>query len=271
MTDGSTTSTNYFLNLNRIDCRNHVEKKGKFSYLSWPWAVKVLRENHPDATWEVVKHPSERATIDENVAWLPYLKTELGYFVETSVTVEGMTLNHIHPMLDHQNKPIKTPNAFDVNTSIMRCLVKNIALHGIGLYIYAGEDLPPDAEGGSDNRPEYTQEQYDKFQALLKDGDPLAYVAFMNSLDVNTQTALYNSFEQGKKTEGKKKCDTLSSHGFDMVTQYVDTLNEAAGNNDHTQIQETVGELNDDAKRMIWKSLSPETQSAIREAMKEAA
>jgi len=73
---------------------------------------------------------------------LPYQKTELGYFVEVAVTVQGLTLSQIHPVLDSYNDPIELPTAFEINTSIQRCLVKAIALHGLGLYIYAGEDLP---------------------------------------------------------------------------------------------------------------------------------
>lgn len=120
-----------FERLAALDVGKHVEKKGKFSYLSWPWAVKTLREAAPDATWEVIKYDGK-----------PYCATETGYFVEVAVTVNGITLSQIHPVLDNNNKTIAVPNAFQINTSIQRCLVKAIALHGLGLYIYAGEDLP---------------------------------------------------------------------------------------------------------------------------------
>lgn len=120
-----------FKTLSEINVNNHVEQKGKFNYLSWAWAVAELRLASPTATWEVVKTDG-----------LPFCKTECGYFVEVSVTVEGITLSQIHPVLDNQNKTIPVPNAFQINTSIQRCLVKAIALHGLGLYIYAGEDLP---------------------------------------------------------------------------------------------------------------------------------
>ena len=86
---------------------------------------------------------------DETATWviqrfngLPYLSTETGYFVEVAVTVKGITLSQLHPILDGRHKPIPVPSAFDVNTSIQRCLVKAIALHGLGLSVYAGEDLP---------------------------------------------------------------------------------------------------------------------------------
>lgn len=123
--------TNYYADLSKIDVSEHIEKKGRFSYLSWAWAVDQLRKKHPEATWEVIRFDG-----------MPYMKTDCGYFVEVAVTVNGITLSQIHPVLNNQNKPIAQPNAFEINTSIQRCLVKAIALHGLGLYIYAGEDLP---------------------------------------------------------------------------------------------------------------------------------
>ncbi|MEC5238504.1 DUF1071 domain-containing protein [Bacillus sp. FSL R9-9530] len=125
------TTENYFSKLAQIDCTEHVEKKGRFNYLSWAWAVKKLREVDLTATWEVKRFDG-----------VPYLKTDCGYFVEVEVTLQGLPLSQIHPILNNQNKPIAEPNSFDINTSIQRCLVKAIALHGLGLYIYAGEDLP---------------------------------------------------------------------------------------------------------------------------------
>jgi uncharacterized protein DUF1071 len=122
---------NYFTKLNGINVSDHIEKKGQFSYLSWPFAVAQLRQADPAATWEVKRFDG-----------LPYQKTETGYFVEVAVTVQGVTLSQIHPVLDSKNEPIPEPTSFDINSSIQRCLVKAIALHGLGLYIYAGEDLP---------------------------------------------------------------------------------------------------------------------------------
>ncbi len=127
----ATPAGNYFAALSAINVNDYVEKKGGFSYLSWPFAVSQLRLADPTATWEVRRFSD-----------LPYLLTEAGVFVEVAVTVQGITLSQIHPVLDGRNRPIPTPTAFDINTSIQRCLVKAIALHGLGLYIYAGEDLP---------------------------------------------------------------------------------------------------------------------------------
>lgn len=142
---GITEEVNYFAELNKIDVSKYVEKKGKFSYLSWTYAIQTLKKHHPDATWDIERDEKGQ----------PFFKTEFGVFVEVSVTVNGITHSQIHPVLDNNNRPIEKPNAFQINTSIQRCLVKAIALHGLGLYIYAGEDLPELDEGPatSDSAP----------------------------------------------------------------------------------------------------------------------
>ena len=145
--------------LSAIDCSEHVEKKktgrktqdGKdeyLSYLSWVWAWGILKQSFPDATYSVREWKERPYLFDEN----------LGYLVETSVTIEGETLTMRLPVMDGANKAMKnvpytyktrsgektvdSANMFDINTAIMRCLTKNLALFGLGHYIYAGEDLP---------------------------------------------------------------------------------------------------------------------------------
>jgi hypothetical protein len=124
-------NSNYFTQLSAVDVTRHLEKKGQFTYLSWPFAVSQLRQFDATASWEVMRFNG-----------LPFLSTDSGTFVEVAVTVRGVTLSQIHPVLDARNKTIPVPSAFDINTSIQRCLVKAIALHGLGLKVYAGEDLP---------------------------------------------------------------------------------------------------------------------------------
>ena len=101
---------NYFARLAQINVNDHLERKGEFAYLSWPYAVQQLRLADPTACWEVRRFDG-----------LPYLKTELGFFVEVAVTVQGVTLSQIHPVLDADNRPIPEPTCFDINTAIARC------------------------------------------------------------------------------------------------------------------------------------------------------
>ena len=128
----ATKKTNYFTELDQVDVTNHIEKKGKFSYLSWAYAVRELKKRHPEATW----------TIHE---WdgIPFVSTECGYFVKVTVRVNDIDMTQVHPVLDNYNKSVAAPNSFQINTSIQRCLAKAIALHGLGIHLYAGEDLPP--------------------------------------------------------------------------------------------------------------------------------
>jgi len=122
--------------LSDINCAAHVEKKGKFNYLSWAWAWAALKKSCPDATFE--KH---------FFGDLPYCIDTQGYaYVKVSVTCEGQTATEVYPVTNNSNQSVKNPDSFAVNTALQRALTKCMAYHGLGHYIYAGEDLPPDAE-----------------------------------------------------------------------------------------------------------------------------
>lgn len=112
--------------LRKIDVSAKIEKKNGLSYLSWAFAVDTLLQADPLANWE---HPPCEM----------YGETMM---VFCAVTAFGKTMKAHLPVMDHKNQAIPNPNAFQVNTALQRCLVKAIALHGVGLYIYAGEDLP---------------------------------------------------------------------------------------------------------------------------------
>ena len=132
----SKTTQSTFMKLFKTNVSEYVKQKGKFNYLSWAYAVQELKRACPTARWGVTK--AEDGS--------PFFKTECGYFVDVWVEVDGVSLSQIHPVLDNRNNPIEKPNAFHINTSLQRALAKAIALHGLGLYIFAGEDLPePDA------------------------------------------------------------------------------------------------------------------------------
>lgn len=146
-----------------------VEQKGKFDYLSWAHAIHILGNAYPDFTFEVRHFPQlftrkvaiganisrdrlDSETIRESPAYdteyytlpdvvVPYNRTSTGYYVEVSVTADKLTRTQVHPVLDGRNQPIAQPNSFQINTSIQRALAKAIALHGVGLSLYAGEDL----------------------------------------------------------------------------------------------------------------------------------
>ena len=118
--------------LSAIDVNDKTEEKGSMTYLPWAWAWGKLKEHYPEATFK--KH------IHDGMA---YIKDEKGNaFVEVTVTVEGISATELYPVTDYKNNAISNPDAFQVNTALQRALVKAIAYHGLGHYIYAGEDLP---------------------------------------------------------------------------------------------------------------------------------
>lgn len=122
----------YFEVLAGIDVSKQCEKKNGFTYLSWAWAVDTLLRADPTATWEY----GDPMRFNESV------------MVFCTVTAFGKPMTMQLPVIDFRNKPISNPSAMDVNTAMMRCLVKAIALHGLGLYIYAGEDVPEEVKPG---------------------------------------------------------------------------------------------------------------------------
>lgn len=113
-----------------INVNAHTEKKNNLTYLSWAWAVDQLLRADPDATW-VYGDP------------VKYGDTMM---VFCTVRAFNKPMTAQLPVMDHRNKAIPNPDAFQVNTAMQRCLAKAIALHGLGLYIYAGEDLPEGEE-----------------------------------------------------------------------------------------------------------------------------
>lgn len=148
---------NLFNKLNSIDVNEKVEKKGKFNYLSWAWAWAEVKKLCPTATYRILRFGEEN---------LPYQKLEdMGYMVYTEVTIDELTHLMWLPVMDFKNQAVKTPNAMDINKTIMRCLTKNLAMHGLGLYIYAGEDLPEDTEEKQNNN-EIHQENATNSKAL---------------------------------------------------------------------------------------------------------
>ena len=128
--------------LSQIDVNEHTENKGGFTYLSWAWAWATLKHHYPEATF--TKHYFDLGGLE-----LPYTKTPEGHaFVRVTVTIGSHEMTETMPVLDHRNKPIEHPSSFEVNTALQRCLAKCIAFHGLGAYIYAGEDLPYTDEVG---------------------------------------------------------------------------------------------------------------------------
>jgi len=140
-----------------VNVNEHTEKKNGLTYLSWAWAWAEVLKFDPQAEWEAVEYPQPDGTL----APAMYLGNGTA-MVKTRVTIKGKTRSCMLPVMDHRNKAIPQPDAFAVNTAIMRCMTKAISMHGLGLYIYAGEDLPePAAETAEEKAAREAQEARD--------------------------------------------------------------------------------------------------------------
>lgn len=178
--------------LSKINVNDKVEDRDGLTYLSWAWAWGVVKENFPDAKYEIVKDECGR----------PYhIDPKLGIMVETIVTIQDESLPMWLPVMDSKNKAMKTEgyeystrygkktvaaaSMFDVNKTLMRCLVKNIAMFGLGHYIYAGEDIPQNEK--VEKVQEKVAEEAKVKKSALKKGDEnwskvAAYVAANTTL-----------------------------------------------------------------------------------------
>lgn len=119
-----------------LDVKDLIEKKSNLNYLSWSHAWAEALKADPAATFTVDTFQRADATT------VPYMDINGTAMVWVRVTIFGKEMACFLPVMDHRNKPITNPDAFQVNTAIMRCMTKALALHGLGLHIYAGEDLP---------------------------------------------------------------------------------------------------------------------------------
>lgn len=209
-----------FDELNAINVNDKTEKKksgsSELTYLSWTWAWTEVKKRYPDAHYEIVMHDGLPYVYDENT----------GYMVFTKVTIEGITHSMWLPVIDGANKAMKNKpytystkyngdktveaaTMFDVNKTIMRCLVKNLAMFGLGLYIYAGEDLPEEekeeinAKAEAEQQAKLTKQIADTVAALKEKGIEESFVCKLYKI------------ESYKKLDSKK-CDNIMKHLDDI-------------------------------------------------------
>lgn len=122
-------------NLLKLNVNEHTEKKNGLTYLSWAWAWAEALKADPAATYKIEMFDNK-----------PFVDINGTAMVMVTVTMFGKPMTCQLPVMDYRNKAIPNPDAFAVNTAIMRCMTKGLALHGLGLYIFSGEDIPE--EGG---------------------------------------------------------------------------------------------------------------------------
>jgi hypothetical protein len=206
----------------KINVNEHLEKKNGLSYLSWAWAWAQALKIDPEATWEAIEYPQPDGTL----APCMYLGNGSA-IVRVRVKIKGISRVCMLPVMDHRNKAIPNPDAFAVNTATMRCLAKAIAMHGLGLYVYAGEDLPESEE----------------------EPTPVIAASFRSS-------ATMGAFEE--LPEGEQQ--HITELALEIVALVADDQAEEAWRRVESE------HLDDSQKTALWSRLDSKTRAAIKRA-----
>ena len=192
-----------FETLNAVNVNGHTEKKNGLTYLSWAWAWGELLKRYPDSTY----------TVYENKDGWNYHTDGRTCWVKTGVTVDGKEYVEMLPVMDFKNRsiPADAVTSFDVNKAIQRSLTKAVARHGLGLYIYAGEDLP---EGEEQEQPKAEPVQATKVKSLkiLMEKAMLAY----------GMEKAPERFEMLMKRAGCTK-ETMNEYYYDQIDAWIES------------------------------------------------
>ncbi len=235
---------NVWQTLSAINVNEHTNKKGQFTYLSWNWAWATVMEAYPDSSYAF--RDSTRHEDGSLEVWC-------------EVTIEGVIREMWLAVTDHRNQPIKNPSCDHVANARMRCLVKAIAMHGLGFYIYAGEGLPMEVY-----EPPFTDEQQEIFDSLIATDDAVGLLAF--SIDnTDAYINLANTAPKGEKVTFKKTLAEMIKRGNDELSHLVMAINETAFEDDMVTFEELTEDMPPAIKKMVSKKLSPETHQFIKD------
>ena len=211
-------SDNYFNILNAVDVSDHQEKKNGLTYLSWAWAWGEIKKLHPEATYQIYEDANGCFYhTDGNTCW-----------VKTGVTVNGIEHIEYLPVMDNRNKsiPLKSVTSFDVNKSIQRCITKACARHGLGLYIYTGEDLPeeekPTQKPAQQAKP---QPKAEKPKSQPATEEQIAYI--VNNTDDQTYQNAMMAFGANLERMTFRQAEKLIERINNLINMNEEAMNDA--------------------------------------------
>ena len=233
-----------YTDIRSINVNRHIEKKNGLSYLSWAWAVDQLLLLDSEASWEY----GEPKWFGESL------------MVFCTVTAFGKRRTAQLPVMDFYNRPISLPDAYEVNTAMQRCLAKAISLHGIGLYLYAGEDLPEVEKKEAKETSQVKEVKLERETKLVK-----------------TKTAKPNKTEEIKvkqeiKVEAPKGKITPTAGSLEAFTKEEQELLHVISENithltETEQLEEAthiLGSLTNEEKVAVWSLLPSKTRSTLK-------
>lgn len=264
--------SNVWSELSAVDVSDHVEKKDGLTYLSWAWAWAEVKKRYPEATYAVLK----------NIDGMPYFQSDAGLMCFVSVSIDGLTHEMWLPVMNHGNKAMKmqpysyqvfdkykkvfiekqvdAATMFDVNKTIMRCLVKCIAMFGLGHYIYAGEDLP--------QQPEV--DEFADLKELMEDGNAFAFAFAVSGMNEDDQTRFFNSAEKGQKMKMKDQWRKLVAEGYAQADDLVDQIKEYCVSEDADSIRSEIEGVAKSALAYVGGKLNDIEKQFVRSALKNA-
>lgn len=226
---------NIWKSLASVDVNEHTEKKGGFTYLAWTWAWAEVKQLYPKSTYVILP---DTTYADGSME------------VRCEVTIEDLTLPMWLPVTDHKNKAITNPDAFAVNTARMRCLVKNLAMFGLGHYIYAGESVP------QERAPVFDEGQKEMFLLLLAEKDGFGMKRFANEVGIEMMNALFNDAPKGQVSKQKALYRELVNSANSTLKGVLFVLNEAVNENNKETAEEAIAELTQVERQFVKEGLS---------------
>lgn len=236
--------SNRYMTLSRKDVSDGIERKGQLDYLSWAYAWNALCEEYPDSEFY----------FDEPITF-----PDGSVMVKSVCHVDGKRHEMQLPVMDNRNKAIQNPNARDISDAQMRCLVKNIALYGLGISLYLGKLGHVVAESN-----------YEKAEQFVSAQDYMGLHELMRSLPEQEQIDLWNGAPMGRKTQFKSDCRVLLNQAEQFLAEVASNIESAQQSDDDVLLAEVIGELSTYERKAVWGRLSAEQQEFVKQARSAA-
>ena len=232
---------NRYIALSRKDVSNGIERKGNLDYLSWAFAWNALVEEYPESTY----YFGDPVTFPDG-----------SMMVKAGVTVRDITHEMQLPVMDHRNKAIASPNARDISDAQMRCFVKSIAMHGVGMGLYLG-----------DLKHVVAETKFDKAEQLLASQDASGFHEFVQvQLNETERVDIFNDAPPGRKTAFKAEWRALLSNANTQLDESAAAISEAYEADDHSLLKETIEELSSYERKAVWGRLNDGERDFVKQA-----
>ena len=229
-------NTSVWETLSSINVNEWVEKKGQFNYLSWTSAWAAVKNLYPLASYQLEE---DKIYADATME------------VRVTVNIEEMSNTMWLPVLNNKNQAISSPNAFDINSARMRCLVKCLAMFGLGAYIYSGESLPVEPLP-----PAANEEQLKKFNELVAANDGWGLKEFASTVHISVMDSLFNSAPRGEKMDLKARCREAVKIANTGMRVALEDIRVALNEEKIDQVEEIFAEMGDIERKFTMQGLS---------------